>query len=102
MREWPQGLLAKGVVWMKIDPHYMSSAFCAAQERVKGNISLGCFVLSHDTPSAEHTSYNTTDDVLAFIEGNALFFRYFHGIGLEVVLTCELCLNAVLLCIYRS
>eukprot|EP00966_Prymnesium_polylepis_P305723 7064699-Prymnesium_polylepis.1 len=71
LRSWPQ-LLRKGGRNFKIDPNFQGTLFCALQQRVahKGD-ARGCFVLNHDTPgllSGFRSGYNTTDDVLSFIE----------------------------------
>eukprot|EP01133_Synstelium_polycarpum_P004326 gene4326-5052_t len=56
----------KGVVWNKIDAHYVDAKFCTSQGI---NDPRGCFVLSHDDPVAT-TRYNTTSDVVAFVANN--------------------------------
>eukprot|EP01137_Pigoraptor_chileana_P022140 Opistho-2@86730 len=88
LREWPQ-TLRKGATWLKIDPHFMPTEFCASQPNVK-DPSRGCFLLNHDDPVAERKSYFALDDVLDFATSPenvnifsgpetifiALFFKY--------------------------
>ncbi|EGC37865.1 hypothetical protein DICPUDRAFT_53679 [Dictyostelium purpureum] len=58
-------MYAKGVIWNKIDVHFVySKEFCMSQGL---NDSRGCFVFSHDTPSINY-QYNNTLDLLKYIE----------------------------------
>ncbi|ELR12722.1 uncharacterized protein ACA1_092420 [Acanthamoeba castellanii str. Neff] len=69
--EWHQALRKShglsGDKWFKIDPHFMPPEFCASQSRVPHGDSRGCFVLSHDTPSAQ-AQYNSTQDVALMLQ----------------------------------
>eukprot|EP01132_Coremiostelium_polycephalum_P003994 gene3994-4995_t len=56
-------MLRKGVDWIKIDVHYMTSVFCTSQGL---NDSRGCFVLSHDLP-VSYVRYNNTDQLIDYI-----------------------------------
>ncbi|EGG20205.1 hypothetical protein DFA_07325 [Cavenderia fasciculata] len=64
--EWHQ-MYRKGVVWNKVDLHYMSPEYCIDSSG-RGN-PLGCFILSHDIPSPLTVQYNTSIDLLAWITG---------------------------------
>jgi hypothetical protein len=69
LREWPSAL-AKGVRYLKLDPHYMTSDFCA--QSVMGiHDARGCFPLNHDTPVPTEP-YFTLSDVLDFVSQPSL------------------------------
>jgi hypothetical protein len=73
LRLWPQ-VLRKGATYLKIDPNFQDAQFCSNQERVfNKSDTRGCFVLNHDDPSAQsqRLTYNTTNDLLAFISSDA-------------------------------
>ena len=80
LRAWPQ-LLRKGGRNFKIDPNLLQASACAKQQRVKQD-PRGCLVLNHDNPSPFNSryDYNTTDDVLKFLE-DPLNRRYFARAG---------------------
>lgn len=60
----------------------MPPAFCRNQNRVMRpnttDPSRGCFLLSHDRPTATRTNYNTTGDLLALLADDTLA-RWFRG-----------------------
>ena len=78
LRAWPQ-LLRKGGRNFKIDPNFLPLRMCRSQQRVRRKADpRGCLVLNHDTPTVNNSrdDYNTTDDVLTFLQ-DARFRSYF-------------------------
>ncbi|KAL0485485.1 lsk1 [Acrasis kona] len=70
LREWPQ-LLAKGMVWSKVDMNYIPNSLCKQlPSTYPANIRedpRGCFLLTHDLPYVKNPSYNTTQNLLDMI-----------------------------------
>eukprot|EP00927_Polykrikos_kofoidii_P050196 TRINITY_DN44114_c0_g1_i1.p1 TRINITY_DN44114_c0_g1~~TRINITY_DN44114_c0_g1_i1.p1 ORF type:complete len:657 (-),score=47.53 TRINITY_DN44114_c0_g1_i1:25-1941(-) len=69
LREWKQ-LVAKGADMLKIDMHWIPLESCQKQVRLpQWNDHRGCFVLSHDDPTAEgsRVDFNTSLDFLALL-----------------------------------
>jgi len=66
LREWNQ-LLLKGARRFKIDPHYMYPDDCR-----KANIDgdNGCFMLNHDDPLPTLNTYNSTNDLLNYLQSD--------------------------------
>eukprot|EP01083_Nonionella_stella_P081694 225208_1 len=71
---WPNGF-KQGMTHIKIDAHFIvDSTFCFNQKQVVSNASNGCFLLSHDPPQPPR-QYNSTDNVLQFIQQNTYRFN---------------------------
>lgn len=79
---------SQGATWFKVDPHWMPTEFCRNQPQDVSPISAafavrpgnasgsGCFVLSHDRPTASRR-YNTTGQLLDLLAdpSHARWFR---------------------------
>ena len=62
LRELPQ-LLLKGARKFKFDPHWVSNSVgCSGMEN--------CLLLNHDTPVPKLANYNSSDDLLDFLESS--------------------------------
>lgn len=66
LREWNQ-LLIKGARRFKVDPHYMYPEDC---EKASIDGDKGCFVLNHDKPLPKLNTYNTSDDLLNYLQSD--------------------------------
>uniref|UniRef100_A0A0G4FKB0 Uncharacterized protein n=1 Tax=Chromera velia CCMP2878 TaxID=1169474 RepID=A0A0G4FKB0_9ALVE len=70
LRQW-ESLLVKGWTHMKIDPFFVpggQESPCHLYRQREGSaVSSACFLLTHDTPSFDRLTYNTTDHLLDWI-----------------------------------
>lgn len=70
LEEWGQ-LLVKGATRFKVDVHYQEKGINCAE---KGYDSE-CFLLSHDSPSSELVSYNSSDELILFLRNDCQSLR---------------------------
>ena len=66
VREWPAAF-RKGLAHFKIDAHWASASFCQGQLNVNTSDSRGCVLLSHDLPVSSVNDYNSSVDVVTFL-----------------------------------
>jgi hypothetical protein len=70
MREW-RSAFGKGMRNFKIDPNFKDATFCATQTQVNRTDPRGCILLNHDDPVVTRTTYNSSVDVVRFLNDSA-------------------------------